>query len=105
VPIRTVLAGLRPLKQIVGHITESDEFLIFSGLHDGYSYGSFVRQLLVDYEEPLEVNSQLETMGYNIGVRLVDDFFAKSKISAYIRYIIKVLMNTISCKFLTELHH
>jgi trafficking protein particle complex subunit 3 len=51
----------------------------------GDRYGSFVRQLLVDYEDPLEVNNQLETMGYNIGVRLVDDFFAKSKISASIR--------------------
>jgi uncharacterized protein YjaZ len=46
------------------------------------SYGSFVRQLLIDFEDPVEVNTQLESMGYNIGVRLVDDFFAKSKISA-----------------------
>jgi trafficking protein particle complex subunit 3 len=38
--------------------------------------------MLVDYENPADVNTQLEAMGYNIGVRLVDDFFAKSKISA-----------------------
>lgn len=45
------------------------------------TYGSFVRQLLLDYEETSEVNAQLDLMGYNIGVRLVDDFLAKSKIN------------------------
>lgn len=45
------------------------------------TYGSFVRQLLLDYEDPADVNAQLETIGYNMGVRLVDDFLAKSKIS------------------------
>lgn len=45
------------------------------------TYGSFVRQLLLDYEDVADVNAQLDTMGYNIGVRLVDDFLAKSKIS------------------------
>lgn len=45
------------------------------------TYGSFVRQLLLDYEEPQAVNSQLDGIGYNIGVRLVDDFLAKSKIN------------------------
>lgn len=44
------------------------------------TYGSFVRQLLIDYEEPKDVNAQLDSMGYNIGVRLVDDFLSKSKI-------------------------
>lgn len=43
------------------------------------TYGSFVRQLLIDYEDAEEVNAQLARMGYNIGVRLVDDFLAKSK--------------------------
>lgn len=45
------------------------------------TYGSFVRQLLQDYEDPLDVNKQLDTIGYNMGVRLVDDFLAKSKIN------------------------
>lgn len=45
------------------------------------TYGSFVRQLLLDYEDPEQVNKQLDTIGYNIGVRLVDDFLAKSKIN------------------------
>lgn len=47
------------------------------------TYGSFVRQLLLDYEDVADVNTQLDAVGYNIGVRLVDDFLAKSKISAF----------------------
>lgn len=44
------------------------------------TYGSFVRQLLADYEDVEEVNKQLDASGYNIGVRLVDDFLAKARI-------------------------
>ena len=36
-------------------------------------------QLLRDYEDPKEVNAALELMGYNIGVRVVDEFCAKSR--------------------------
>ena len=43
------------------------------------TYGAMVSQLIRDYEDPLEVNVQLEAMGYNIGVRIVDEFCAKSK--------------------------
>lgn len=32
------------------------------------TYGSFVRQLLIDFEDAEEVNAQLARMGYNIGV-------------------------------------
>ncbi|KAJ3298343.1 transport protein particle 22 kDa subunit [Borealophlyctis nickersoniae] len=42
------------------------------------TYGSVVAQLLRDYEDYAEVNKQLEKMGYNIGVRLIEDFLAKS---------------------------
>lgn len=42
------------------------------------TYGALVRQLLLDFEEPDEVNTQLERLGYNIGTRLVDDFLARS---------------------------
>eukprot|EP00240_Pyramimonas_obovata_P006888 CAMPEP_0118921036 /NCGR_PEP_ID=MMETSP1169-20130426/433_1 /TAXON_ID=36882 /ORGANISM="Pyramimonas obovata, Strain CCMP722" /LENGTH=177 /DNA_ID=CAMNT_0006861685 /DNA_START=115 /DNA_END=648 /DNA_ORIENTATION=+ len=43
------------------------------------TYGSMVRQLLVDNEDNVEaVNTQLEKMGYNIGVRLIDEFLAKT---------------------------
>lgn len=45
------------------------------------TYGSFVRQLVQDYESPSDVNAQLEAIGYNMGVRLVEDFLAKSNIS------------------------
>ena len=35
-------------------------------------------QLIQDYEDYAEVNKQLEKMGYNIGIRLIEDFLAKS---------------------------
>ena len=43
------------------------------------TYGALVAQLVRDFEDPKEVNAQLEQMGYNIGVRLVDEFCAKSR--------------------------
>lgn len=43
------------------------------------TYGTMVTQLIKDYEDPHEVNNQLESMGYNIGIRLVDEFCAKSR--------------------------
>eukprot|EP00128_Syssomonas_multiformis_P012948 Colp12_sorted_trinity150504_noHs@1949 len=42
------------------------------------TYGSLVAQLVKDYEETNEINNQLEKMGYNIGIRLVEDFLARS---------------------------
>ncbi|KAG6538456.1 hypothetical protein ZIOFF_003578 [Zingiber officinale] len=47
------------------------------------TYGAMVRQLLTDLEEVEEVNKQLDQMyvGYNIGVRLIDEFLAKSNVS------------------------
>lgn len=44
------------------------------------TYGSLVSQLLKDYEQDEEVNKQLDKMGYNIGVRLIEDFLARSGI-------------------------
>mmetsp|Transcript_100342 Transcript_100342/g.178358 ORF Transcript_100342/g.178358 Transcript_100342/m.178358 type:complete len:192 (-) Transcript_100342:90-665(-) len=46
------------------------------------TYGSLVTQLLRDIEDVDAVNAQLEKMGYNIGLRLVDEFLAKSGVSA-----------------------
>jgi len=43
------------------------------------TYGSIVRQLITDVEDIAEVNKQLDTMGYNIGIRLIDEFLAKSR--------------------------
>jgi hypothetical protein len=42
------------------------------------TYGSLMVRLIKDYEKPDEINDQFEKMGYNIGIRLIDDFLAKS---------------------------
>jgi len=42
------------------------------------TYGSLVAQLLKDYENAEDVNKQLDRMGYNIGMRLIEDFLAKT---------------------------
>jgi hypothetical protein len=41
------------------------------------TYGSLIVRLIKDYEKPEEINDQLEKMGYNIGIRIIDDFLAK----------------------------
>eukprot|EP00434_Breviolum_minutum_P021151 symbB.v1.2.018663.t1/scaffold1499.1/size115214/5 len=46
------------------------------------TYGSLVTQLLRDIEDVDAVNAQLEKMGYNIGLRLIDEFLAKSGVNA-----------------------
>ena len=46
------------------------------------TYGSLMVRLIKDYEKPEEINDQLEKMGYNIGIRLIDDYLAKSCIDA-----------------------
>ncbi|GAW79809.1 trafficking protein particle complex subunit 3 [Plasmodium gonderi] len=45
------------------------------------TYGALVSQLLKDLELVDEVNEQLEKMGNNIGIRLIEEFLAKSDIS------------------------
>lgn len=42
------------------------------------TYGAFVHKLIKDTENAEEVNAILDRMGYNIGCRLIDEFFAKS---------------------------
>ena len=42
------------------------------------TYGAMVTQLIKDYKDVQVVNAELEKMGYNIGVRLVEEFLAKS---------------------------
>lgn len=43
------------------------------------TYGTIVAQLCNDYENDYaEVNKQLDKMGYDIGMRLIEDFLAKS---------------------------
>ncbi|KAF8819878.1 putative Bet3 transport protein [Cardiosporidium cionae] len=43
-----------------------------------FTYGSFVTQLIKDIGDIEAVNSQLEQIGHNIGIRIVDEFLAKS---------------------------
>eukprot|EP01116_Phalansterium_solitarium_P005262 TRINITY_DN16756_c0_g1_i1.p1 TRINITY_DN16756_c0_g1~~TRINITY_DN16756_c0_g1_i1.p1 ORF type:complete len:134 (-),score=7.63 TRINITY_DN16756_c0_g1_i1:195-596(-) len=42
------------------------------------TYGAIVTQLMKDYEDVEAVNTQLEKMGYNIGVRIIEEFLARS---------------------------
>ena len=42
------------------------------------TYGALVTQILKDYENVNDVNRQLDKLGYNIGVRLVEDFLART---------------------------
>jgi len=42
------------------------------------TYGALVMQLLKDNKDVKLVNAALDKMGYNIGVRLIDEFLAKS---------------------------
>jgi hypothetical protein len=42
------------------------------------TYGAFVAQLIKDYENCDEVNKQLDQIGYNMGVRMVEDFLART---------------------------
>lgn len=43
------------------------------------TYGTVVAQLCRDFDNDyVEVNKQLDKMGYNIGLRLIEDFLARS---------------------------
>uniref|UniRef100_A0A7S2SEE0 Trafficking protein particle complex subunit n=1 Tax=Rhizochromulina marina TaxID=1034831 RepID=A0A7S2SEE0_9STRA len=42
------------------------------------TYGALVMQIIEDHEDVDLVNKQLEKIGYNIGVRIIDEFLAKS---------------------------
>lgn len=43
------------------------------------TYGTIVVQLCKDFDSDYaEVNKQLDKMGYNIGLRLIEDYLAKS---------------------------
>jgi len=42
------------------------------------TYGVLVAQLLEDIEDTSVINSKLDKIGYNIGIRLIDDIFARN---------------------------
>ncbi|KAI3385674.1 hypothetical protein SNEBB_010608 [Seison nebaliae] len=44
-------------------------------------YGTFVQEIVKDYEDLDEVNKQLDGIGYNIGIRLIDDYLARKQIT------------------------
>mmetsp|Transcript_34466 Transcript_34466/g.97204 ORF Transcript_34466/g.97204 Transcript_34466/m.97204 type:complete len:187 (+) Transcript_34466:186-746(+) len=44
------------------------------------TYGTIVAQMLEDFDDVNETNKQLDRMGYRIGVRLIDEFLARSGI-------------------------
>jgi uncharacterized protein YjaZ len=44
------------------------------------TYGAIVTQLIKDFEDLEKVNEQLELMGYNIGIRLIEEFLSRSNI-------------------------
>lgn len=45
------------------------------------SYGALVMQIIKDYDKIEDVNKQLERLGYNIGLRLIEDFLAKTSVN------------------------
>uniref|UniRef100_U5EM23 Trafficking protein particle complex subunit n=1 Tax=Corethrella appendiculata TaxID=1370023 RepID=U5EM23_9DIPT len=42
------------------------------------TYGALVTQMLRDFENVEDVNKQLERLGYNMGMRLIEDFLART---------------------------
>lgn len=42
------------------------------------TYGALVTQILRDFENVDDVNKQLERIGYNMGVRLIEDFLSRT---------------------------
>ena len=51
------------------------------------TYGTVVAQLCQDYDSDYpEVNKQLDKMGYNIGLRLIEDFLARSNVGRCVNF-------------------
>ena len=42
------------------------------------TYGALVVQILKDYENVDKANNELDKIGYNIGIRLVEDFLSRT---------------------------
>ncbi|XP_038117723.1 trafficking protein particle complex subunit 3 isoform X2 [Culex quinquefasciatus] len=42
------------------------------------TYGALVSQMLRDFENVEDVNKQLERIGYNMGMRLIEDFLSRT---------------------------
>ncbi|XP_038233300.2 trafficking protein particle complex subunit 3 isoform X1 [Dermochelys coriacea] len=70
-------SGLGRMSRQAGRGTESKKM---SSELFTLTYGALVTQLCKDYENDEDVNKQLDKMGYNIGVRLIEDFLARSNV-------------------------
>jgi len=46
------------------------------------TYGAFITQIIRDFENVELINQQIEKIGYNIGIRLIDEFLAKSGVTS-----------------------
>ena len=46
-----------------------------------FTYGSLVVKLIKELESLSKVNETLEQMGFNIGIRLIDDFLSKNEVN------------------------
>ncbi|KAJ5681493.1 transport protein particle complex subunit [Penicillium maclennaniae] len=58
------------------------------------TYGTIVAQLCQDYDSDYkQVNQQLDKMGYNIGMRLIEDFLAKSGTDMIAKVGFKIFLN------------
>jgi len=48
------------------------------------TYGALVTEIIRDYENINDVNSQLEKIGHSIGIRCVDEFLSKSELAGFV---------------------
>jgi hypothetical protein len=44
------------------------------------TYGALVAQMLRDYEDATQVNVALDKLGYSLGIRLIDEFLARTSL-------------------------
>lgn len=70
-PIRNHLCAIKPKGFSIFLNFQNSELLTLT-------YGALVTQMLRDFENLEEVNKQLDRVGYNMGVRLIEDFLSRT---------------------------
>ncbi|KAI1725262.1 FF domain-containing protein [Ditylenchus destructor] len=73
-----ILKKLNDLKMARGSKQVALDTKMMSGELFTLTYGALVLDLCRDLESPEEVNQQLDKIGYNMGLRIADDFLAKN---------------------------
>ncbi|KAI1731757.1 FF domain-containing protein [Ditylenchus destructor] len=73
-----ILKKLNDLKMARGSKQAASDTKMMSGELFTLTYGALVLDLCRDLESPEEVNQQLDKIGYNMGLRIADDFLAKN---------------------------